>query len=138
MFFNKHEQVGEPSVFSCPECGGVLWEIKDGNFLRFRCRTGHALSAENVLAEQTEVVDKALWSALKTLDEKVSLSSRLAREAQKLGNNQLEQRFLKQIHEAEEDAKLLRHILLNPPLEEQSIEKQSEPQKRDQVPEQAG
>jgi two-component system, chemotaxis family, protein-glutamate methylesterase/glutaminase len=78
-------------VFSCPECGGVLWEIKDDDFLRFRCRIGYALSAEGVLAEQTEVIDKALWSVLKTIEEKVSLSSRLARQAQERGNTQLAQ-----------------------------------------------
>ncbi len=110
--FNEQEHVGTPSVFGCPECGGVLWEIKDGDFLRFRCRVGHALSAESVLAEQSESVDKALWNALKTLEEKASLSARLARQAQERGNSYMEQHFLAQMQEAEENAESLRALLL--------------------------
>ena len=62
------EQVGTPSVFSCPECGGVLWEVHDGNLLRFRCRVGHAYSVDSILAGQAEAVEEALWIALKTLE----------------------------------------------------------------------
>jgi two-component system chemotaxis response regulator CheB len=32
------EGVGNPSVFACPECHGVLWEVKEGRLGRFRCR----------------------------------------------------------------------------------------------------
>lgn len=110
--FDETKHLGAPSVFSCPECGGVLWEIKDGNLLRYRCRVGHALSAESVLAEQTEVVEKALWSALKTLEEKESLSHRLARQAQERGNHHLARLFAEQTAEAKEHALRLRQILL--------------------------
>ena len=30
----------EPSQFSCPECGGVLWEVGEDGGLHFRCRWG--------------------------------------------------------------------------------------------------
>src|SRR5436305_4371456 len=33
-------QHGEPSEFTCPECGGTLWEQHQGDLLRFRCRAG--------------------------------------------------------------------------------------------------
>jgi len=121
--FNEQELVGKSSAFSCPECGGVLWEIKDGNFLRFRCRTGHAFSAESALAEQSESVDKALWNALKTLDEKVSLSARLTKQAQERGNAQSTRYFQKQRQQAEEDAGHLRSILLGA-----SVEDSAEPE----------
>jgi len=39
---------GEPSPYSCPDCGGVLWELKDGELLRFRCRVGHAYTSETL------------------------------------------------------------------------------------------
>ncbi len=77
----KNDLVGKPSVYSCPECGGVLREIQDGKLLRFRCRVGHAFSAENVLVEQSEALDKALWVAMRTLEEKVELLQRLAGQA---------------------------------------------------------
>ena len=55
---SEHEQVGNPSAYSCPECGGVLWEVDDGELTRFRCRTGHAFSTESMFAEQHEGMSK--------------------------------------------------------------------------------
>src|SRR5207248_2272867 len=37
----EDDRPGTPSAFSCPDCGGVLWEIDDENYPRFRCRVGH-------------------------------------------------------------------------------------------------
>jgi two-component system chemotaxis response regulator CheB len=62
---------------------GVLWEIEEGKFLRFRCRVGHGYSAESVLAEQSEAVDKALWLALRTLEEKKDLLQHFAKYTKK-------------------------------------------------------
>jgi len=42
MHQDEREHPGERSPYSCPECGGVLWELKDGELMRFRCRVGHA------------------------------------------------------------------------------------------------
>src|SRR5437660_3614276 len=67
--FSTNERVGKPSAFSCPECGGVLWELRDQDLLRFRCRVGHAFSVESVEAAQVEQLEDALWTALKTLEE---------------------------------------------------------------------
>jgi len=48
----NEEKMGTPSVFSCPECQGTLWELCDGDLTRFRCRVGHAFSIERRLADQ--------------------------------------------------------------------------------------
>jgi len=39
-------QLGEPSNYACPECHGVLLQMKEGTLFRFRCHTGHAYSIE--------------------------------------------------------------------------------------------
>jgi len=29
---------GKPSVYACPDCHWMLWEVGNGKLLRFRCR----------------------------------------------------------------------------------------------------
>jgi two-component system, chemotaxis family, protein-glutamate methylesterase/glutaminase len=108
---NENEQVGNPSAYSCPECGGVLWETSDGELTRYRCRTGHAFSTESVLAQQTEQIEQALGVALKTLDENASLSRRMAKQAQLNGHTWLAEQLNAKVQVAEQRATLLRQVL---------------------------
>jgi two-component system, chemotaxis family, protein-glutamate methylesterase/glutaminase len=105
------EQIGTPSVISCPGCGGVLREVHDGNLLRFRCRVGHAFSVDSVLAGQNEAVEEALWSALKTLEESAGLSRRLVHDAHQGGKDVLAKRFGERVQEAEKHAAVIRQVL---------------------------
>ena len=107
------QHVATPSAYSCPECGGVLWELNDDELLRFRCRVGHAFSIESVQAEQNEAIEAALWVALKTLEEKISLSRRLAQQYRAAGNSTLAQRFEARAQETEHKAHTLQQVLLN-------------------------
>ena len=61
--------MGEPSTFACPECHGVLLQMKEGSRVRFRCHTGHAYSAESLMAEMSEGIENALWNAIRSLQE---------------------------------------------------------------------
>ena len=109
---HNNQSVGIPSAFSCPECGGVLWEIQDGDLLRFRCRVGHAFSVESVLAEQSDALEEALWVALKTLQESADLAQRLAQQAHRRGQEWLAKRFDEKQHDALHRAALIRRVLL--------------------------
>ena len=66
-------QLGEPSNYTCPECHGVLLQMKEGTMFRFRCHTGHAYSMESLLTDITEKMDDALWN-LSAPSRKVSCS----------------------------------------------------------------
>jgi two-component system chemotaxis response regulator CheB len=55
-----------------------LWEVEDAGILRFRCRVGHSYSPDSMLAAQTDSVDRALWAALRALEERAALTRRLA------------------------------------------------------------
>lgn len=70
--------LGKPSVYSCPDCHGVLWEIQDGKLLRYRCQTGHAYSARTLLVSQVEDKEDELWMVLRSLEEIEHLSNQLA------------------------------------------------------------
>lgn len=106
---------GSPSAWSCPDCSGVLWEVQDGPLLRFRCRTGHAWSAESLLQEQDHGVDSALWLALRALEERHALSLRVAEGAERAGRTWSAEHVRARADEAAAHAAVLRRLLTGGP-----------------------
>jgi len=109
---NPGQHPGRLSSFGCPDCGGVLWEIADGEFVRFRCRVGHAWSSEGLLAEQAYTLDDALWIALRALEESASLSRQIAARHKTRGAMALADRFESQAYDTESRAAVVRESLL--------------------------
>ena len=72
------KEIATPSTFSCPDCGGVLFELDDKRPVRYRCHTGHAFSLRSLAATQEQVTDAALWTGLRVLQEKEAILRRLA------------------------------------------------------------
>lgn len=72
------KKLGDPSSYACPECHGVLLQLKDENPLRFRCHTGHAYSARSLLAEVTEKMEESLWNAIRSFEEGAMLMRLMA------------------------------------------------------------
>jgi two-component system chemotaxis response regulator CheB len=66
---------------TCPECSGVLWEIKEGDSLRYRCHTGHAFAAELVNIALEDAVSRALAVALRSFEERGEIARNLERQA---------------------------------------------------------
>lgn len=102
---------GESSVYSCPACGGVLWELDDPEHLRFRCRVGHAYSADSVVDGQGEAVEAALWTALRALQERAQLSDRLAARMATTGAERSRTRFEAVAKETRKQADVIRRLL---------------------------
>jgi two-component system chemotaxis response regulator CheB len=108
---NGDERPGHPSAYSCPDCGGVLWEIDEGEFVRYRCRVGHAYSPETMLAAQTDVLEEALWTAMKTLEENARLAKRLAAAERERNQSWMAERFERRESEARDRADVIRRFL---------------------------
>ena len=108
----RDDRPGVQSVIACPDCHGVLWEIQEGGLLRFRCRTGHAFSPETLISAETEQIEKALWEALRTLEERVALRRRLVRQAEERRLTSLAKHFKERLKETESLAETLREALL--------------------------
>ncbi|GGP77125.1 chemotaxis protein CheB [Saccharothrix coeruleofusca] len=106
------DEMGTPSDFSCPDCHGTLIEL-DAEHKRFRCQVGHAWTAEALLDAQAVSLEKALWTALRTLEEKVKLAKRMGREAEARGNRWLADRYGHTEREAQDAADVLRDHLLS-------------------------
>ena len=107
---------GTPAGFSCPECGGTLWESKTDGFPHFRCRVGHAFSSNSLLAEQGQMLEIALWSALRALEENAALARRTAERMRDRQRGGLVERFLEQARDAEQRASVIRGVLDGAPL----------------------
>jgi len=107
-----NERLGERSVLTCPECHGLLWEIKDGDLVRYRCHVGHALTLEALEAEQATELDRALSSALRALSERIHVVRRLADEARKLQHDRMVKRWDNRLHEYERQAAVIRAALI--------------------------
>jgi len=109
----KAERTGTPSAYVCPECKGTLWEVYDGEALRFHCRVGHNFSAESMMRSHDTAVERALWEALRALDERADLTRRLAKKAKERNHAIAEVRFRQKTEFAKQNAEVLRRVLLN-------------------------
>lgn len=101
---------GTPAELVCPLCQGVLTEAQPGVFQHFRCHVGHAFSLESLVSEQSEAMERALWAAVRSLEESAALSSRLSSVEK---NDALSERFAERARTQTEQAELIRQILLH-------------------------
>jgi two-component system chemotaxis response regulator CheB len=103
---------GEPSLFACPECHGVLLKFKEGSNLRFRCHTGHAYSIETLLAELSGKTEEVLWNAARGINETVTLLEQMAAELEKHGHREAATQFRRQAAETARRAEAVRRLLV--------------------------
>jgi two-component system, chemotaxis family, protein-glutamate methylesterase/glutaminase len=96
-------EVGTPSVFTCPDCGGTLWEVDEEAVLRFRCRTGHAYTENTMLSAQGQTLESALWAALRALEERHDLLRRLVARTHASGTQRTKQRLERQAASVQRD-----------------------------------
>jgi two-component system chemotaxis response regulator CheB len=108
---DRHKNPGIPSTMTCPECHGTLWEVKEDELVRFRCRVGHAYSDEALLVHQSEQLEAALWTALRALEENSALARRLAARANSRGHSHSASSFTEQAMDAEHHASVVRTVL---------------------------
>ncbi len=102
---------GNSGSYPCPECGGVLEQVRERKLLRFRCRVGHIYSPESLHQDQMNALESALWAAIRSLEEHAELSDRLAQRssvAERLG---VARRFSHKAAIARENARVLRGLL---------------------------
>jgi two-component system, chemotaxis family, protein-glutamate methylesterase/glutaminase len=106
------ERLGKISKLTCPDCHGALWEINDEDMLRYRCHVGHAFTAESLNEGQSEMLEVALWSAVRALEEQMMLAKRIVERARKANHQRAASMFEKRAREAEEHSSILRQLLL--------------------------
>jgi two-component system chemotaxis response regulator CheB len=109
----EREMPQPPSRFTCPECGGTLWEFDSGGFLHYRCHVGHGFTAESLMAEQLGEIEAALWSAVRALAENAGLSRRMAAKAREGNLIGLAESYEDRANAADHQAASIRELLQN-------------------------
>jgi len=107
---NKPPDAGSPSHFSCPDCGGILFEVKQSGLLRYRCRVGHGYTNEALANGQEEMVDSALWAAVRALEESAALAQRMARSARERNHHQTARRYEERARATGQQALAVRRV----------------------------
>jgi two-component system chemotaxis response regulator CheB len=101
---------GDVAGFSCPDCDGTLIALRDT--ARFRCRVGHAWTADALFDAQHDKLERALWTAYRLLEEKASFARRMQRSAAESRSTAMERHHAGTAREAAESAEVLRELLL--------------------------
>jgi two-component system chemotaxis response regulator CheB len=103
--------IGVESGLTCPECSGILRELREGDVLRFRCRVGHAYTSQTMLEAQGEAVEKALWTAVRSLEERSILIAKLAENARAHGHDGIAALFDDRSMAFSHDVQMLRALI---------------------------
>jgi len=101
--------------YTCPDCQGTLTEMagESGRHGHYRCRIGHAWSAEALLGARDAEFQRALWTALRSLDEKAALAARLRGESALRRHLLLVERYSGTARECTSAAETLRRFLIS-------------------------
>ena len=102
------DRIGRRSVLACPDCHGVMWEIDEGELVRYRCHVGHAYSAEVMSLALDDNVRRAFGSALRALDERVALARKLEAQASTGGQTRVAETWAAKALEFEAEARVIR------------------------------
>lgn len=105
--------LGTLTPYACPDCHGVLLAITDGDIIRYRCHTGHAHSADSLLATITEQIEDTLWNAIRGVEESILLLNNLGDHYADKNQPKLAALYFKKAQEAESRAEIVRQTVFS-------------------------
>ena len=105
---DEMDGIGRRSVLACPDCGGVMWEINEGQLSRFRCHVGHTYTAEVMSLALDENLRRALATAERALEERVALARKLNRQSLDAGHRMLAETWADKAREFERQMDVIR------------------------------
>ena len=108
---NGMDWFGTRSVLTCPDCGGIMWELKDSAMTRYRCHIGHAYTDEMITVGLDDHLKRAMATALRALNERVALVGKLRDEASGRGRPDLANSWSTRAHEFEREAAVIRDAI---------------------------
>jgi two-component system, chemotaxis family, protein-glutamate methylesterase/glutaminase len=101
-------QFADPVALTCPDCSGVLSQVRRGPPLRYRCQVGHAYTAENMAKHQSDTLGEAIRIALRIVEERAVLAEKMAQDARLQGRDRSGNAFEAKAKELRQQADVLR------------------------------
>ncbi|MBV8399502.1 MAG: chemotaxis protein CheB [Acetobacteraceae bacterium] len=105
-------RIADPAAITCPACGGIMSAVRDSRPLRFRCQVGHAMTANVIAKEQENAVDEALRVALRIIEERAELVTRMAEDGRVAGRPAVAEMYDERALEYRQYADTLRQAVL--------------------------
>lgn len=87
-------------------------QVPDKGPLRFRCQVGHGMTAETLAKEQENTIDEALRVALRIIEERAELVSRMAGDGRGSGRSSVAEIYDERAAEYRRYAETLRRAVL--------------------------
>jgi two-component system, chemotaxis family, protein-glutamate methylesterase/glutaminase len=85
-----------------------MWEIEEGDLSRFRCHVGHTYTAELMSLALDESLRRALASAVRALEERAALASKLYNQARSTRHRLLAENWAAKLKEFEREMDVIR------------------------------
>jgi two-component system chemotaxis response regulator CheB len=101
----------ELTIYTCPDCGGTLWQGQTGEWVSFHCHVGHAYAPEVLLGQKSEELEAALWTCVRLLTEKATLTQQLAARTAARGDSDIASRIAEQARLDEHYSQLIRDLV---------------------------
>lgn len=108
---NKEQKIGHLVPISCPECAGPLWQMEAGNVRRYRCHVGHGFTAKALMATQDAALEQALWTAMRTMEERANLAATMAQDEIEKGRYRSAEVYEERAQDSKAHARTIRELL---------------------------
>ena len=93
----SHDARRGPTLFTCPDCGGTLWQVDEGHALRFQCPVGHGWSWNALLEHKADELETALWATCRLAVERSILRRQVGERARRIADDSAAQGALEHL-----------------------------------------
>jgi len=106
----KVSQLGNKTIYACPDCGGGLWQI-DKPSKHFRCHIGHSYTEKDLLYKQSESIEHTLWVSVRMMEERRLLLLKNATSYNEKGLQKLSEQYSERAEQMQTHILKLKELL---------------------------
>jgi two-component system, chemotaxis family, protein-glutamate methylesterase/glutaminase len=105
------ERSKELMPFVCPDCDGPIFQETTGKMTQLACSVGHRYSPESFSEAHRDALERALWIAIRTLENRKQIHGYLGDRAKSTGDMHKSTTMEETVAAAERDMVLIKEIL---------------------------